>query len=257
MKLTFIIPAHGNSEYLEECIHSLKNQTIKCEIIITTACINNWLRDLAGRHSIPIIVNESGGTIANDWNFALGLHTSTDIKVLAHQDDIYLPEYAFSVISFFKENIGAQYLFTGLSELSEKKISSTNLRIFIKKILLFLSFYGRDTISSRNDYWRLLAFGCPVPCPAVAYRASLAESIKFSNQYKVNLDWDAWSRLGIASVICGYIPKQLVVHRIHDESETKKAIASSVRFNEDRMLFARYWPRWLLPILSIMYSFGY
>lgn len=257
MNLTFIIPVHDKSIYLEDCIESLKNQTINCEIIICTAIMSDWLVNIANHYSIPIILNNNGGSIAKDWNFAIQHKTSTDIKVLAHQDDIYLPEYAFSVINFFKKNIAANFLFTGLSELDGDKISTINLRIFIKKILLTMSFIGRETISKRGDYWRLLAFGCPVPCPTVAYRASLADSFLFSDKYRVNLDWDAWSRLANKGVTCGYIPKQLVIHRIHEGSETKKAISSSVRFNEDRILFSRYWPKWILPILLSIYVLGY
>jgi glycosyltransferase involved in cell wall biosynthesis len=256
MNLTFVIPAFGNSKYLVDCINSLKKQTIPCEIVITTSSCSQWLRDLARINEINLVEHEKGGAIAKDWNFALGF-PKAEIVVLAHQDDIYHPCYAFEVINFFKINSNTGFLFTDASEMLNDQVIKLNVRIFVKKMLVTFGFLWKRGIGKPTDFWRLLSFGCPIPCPSVAYRPTFLKHFSFSDNFIVNLDWDAWSRLGKSGVICGYIPKQLVIHRLHDESETKKAIASSIRFNEDRALFLRYWPKWALPVLLSLYRLGY
>ena len=44
---TFVICAYKESPYLEECIKSLKKQTLKSEIIISTSTPNDLIKKLA------------------------------------------------------------------------------------------------------------------------------------------------------------------------------------------------------------------
>ena len=44
-KHTFVICAYKESAYLEECILSLKQQTVKSNIIMITSTPNNYIRD--------------------------------------------------------------------------------------------------------------------------------------------------------------------------------------------------------------------
>ena len=44
---TFAICAYKESQYLEECIQSLKKQTVKSNIIMCTSTPNDYIKDLA------------------------------------------------------------------------------------------------------------------------------------------------------------------------------------------------------------------
>ena len=44
---TFAICAYKESPYLEECIKSLKNQTIKSNILIATSTPNDYIKGIA------------------------------------------------------------------------------------------------------------------------------------------------------------------------------------------------------------------
>lgn len=87
MKHTFVICAYKESVFLEERILSLKKQTVRSNIFITTSIPNKYIGDIADKHGIDIIVDHGQGGITHDWNF--GLSKVTRYATVAHQDDIY------------------------------------------------------------------------------------------------------------------------------------------------------------------------
>jgi glycosyltransferase involved in cell wall biosynthesis len=94
---SFAIPAYKDSIYLEECIKSILNQTIKSEIIICTSTPTKQSKLLADKYGIPYFINDSGlKGIANDWNFVL-TKANTRFVTIAHQDDIYELGFAEAV----------------------------------------------------------------------------------------------------------------------------------------------------------------
>lgn len=55
---TFVVCAYGESIYLEECIKSVMNQTVKSQVIMTTSTVNSYIRFLAEKYGIRLIVNK-------------------------------------------------------------------------------------------------------------------------------------------------------------------------------------------------------
>ena len=51
---TFVICAYQESEYLEECIRSLKNQTVRSKILLATSTPNPMIEGLAEKYHIPV-----------------------------------------------------------------------------------------------------------------------------------------------------------------------------------------------------------
>ena len=93
MDHTFVICAYKESPFLEECIQSLLCQTIKSHILISTSTPNSYLDAVSKKYQIPIYVNDIAGGIAEDWNFGMN-KAETPFVTIAHQDDIYEPQYA-------------------------------------------------------------------------------------------------------------------------------------------------------------------
>ena len=60
---TFAVCAYKESPYLEECIKSLKNQTIKSNILIATSTPNDYIKGIADKYAIPYYINEGEGGI--------------------------------------------------------------------------------------------------------------------------------------------------------------------------------------------------
>ena len=55
---TFAICAYKESPYLEECITSLMEQTVKSEIFIATSTPNKYIDDIAAKYNLKVYVNE-------------------------------------------------------------------------------------------------------------------------------------------------------------------------------------------------------
>ena len=90
---TFVICAYGESPYLEACIRSLRTQTARSRIVMSTSTPNDQIRRLSEIYNIKLYVNQNPETgIAADWDYALTC-AGTPLATLAHQDDIYLPLY--------------------------------------------------------------------------------------------------------------------------------------------------------------------
>src|SRR5689334_12586358 len=92
---SFAVMAYKDSPYLPDCLDSLKNQTVESRIYITTSTPSPYIDAVAKQYGVQVFVTGSTKGIAHDWNFSLKC-TKTKYVTLAHQDDIYLPEYAKS-----------------------------------------------------------------------------------------------------------------------------------------------------------------
>jgi len=254
--LIFVIPAYRKSPFIEDCLQSLTSQTHSCEIRIATSTPSSWLDEIAISYGAQVFTNPNSDGIAGDWNFALSCGGS-NLITLAHQDDIYLANYAEQVVNYFSSNPDSAIAFTDLGEIINHQRVNLNLRVFVKKLLLFWGFFFSNTIASPGSYRRLLSFGCPIPCPAVTFNRHEIGDFRFSTDYQVNLDWMAWTDLSKKNVKMGYVRGAQVLHRIHTEAETQKAVASRQREREDIALFSQYWPKSVVHIIMYFYRLGY
>ena len=134
-KHNFVICAYKESPYLEECIRSLKNQTIQSPIKMVTSTPCVYIKTLAEKYNLPLYVNEGEGGIAQDWNFAMSQCDAKYITI-AHQDDIYEPAYAEKIIGRLDQAERPLIAFSGYGELRNgQKIWASPL-INIKKTML-------------------------------------------------------------------------------------------------------------------------
>ncbi len=164
---TFAICAYKESPYLEECILSLKNQTVKSNIIMATSTPNEWIQGLAEKYEIPLYINTGEGGIAQDWNFAYR-QAKTDYVTIAHQDDIYEPNYLKMIFGELKKGKDPIVVFTDYGELRDGEKVQKSTLLTIKRILLLpMRVQGFQNV---RFFKRLfLRFGNPVCCPATTY----------------------------------------------------------------------------------------
>lgn len=252
---TAVIMAYGESPYLEECICSLKQQSLKSRMYIATSTPSLFLSRVAEKHHIPILINTHANGIAEDWSFAYN-NCETRYLTLVHQDDVYLPGYTESCLTAAKkQGDEALIVFTDYSESFGDKVISLNLNFFVKKILLS-AFLFRKSINSYLAKKSILYFGNPIPCPSVMYNRGRIGHFEFSREFCCNMDWDAWLRLsGRKGSFC-YVKKIRMVHRIHSAAQTFRQIRTSARKEEDRKIFRKLWPGPIAEILSKLYYFG-
>ena len=253
---TFVICAYKESPYLEQCILSLQNQTLKTKIIIATSTPNTFIQRLADKYQIPVYRNEAGiqhgSNIADDWNFALS-KVSTPLATIAHQDDVYKETYAESVIKAICRCSHPLLAFSDYSELRNDQEEIENKLLHVKRILL--------TPLRNPRHWksvflrrRVLSFGSPICCPAVTYILPNLTRPIFSKGFKSDLDWEAWEKLSRLPGEFAFINEILMSHRIHEGSTTTEVINSEGRGGEDLKMFRKFWPDWIAVKIEKKYQ---
>jgi glycosyltransferase involved in cell wall biosynthesis len=254
---SFAVMAYKDSPYLTGCLDSLKNQTVKSDIFIATSTPSQYIDNTAKKYGLKVFITEPGKGIAHDWNFSLD-SAKTKYVTLAHQDDIYVSNYTELCLKASEKFTDTLICFTGYSELiNDERERSSTLMLNVKKFLNFIFMPFKKNIKSKA--WKKFSqsFGTPIPCPTVMFNRENLPGFKFSEKYKVSLDWDAWLRMSSMKGRFIYIPKLLVKHRIHLGSATTEGIKANVRQTEDFEIYCRIWPRFIARILSGFYAGSY
>ena len=256
MEHAFAIPVYGEAIHLEFCIESILHQTLKSTIVLGTSTPSESLRRLATRYGLEVLVNSDRSDIATDWNFVLD-RSATPLVTIAHQDDIYHPDYLKTITGLAGSDPDCLMAFTDYEEVTDQGDRPDTLNLKVKRQLCRRAFRGQRAISTRRAKRRLLSLGNPVCCPSVVINRTSIPDFRFSRHYKTNLDWDAWLRLADMPGAFLYCPDKLVAKRIHQGSETSVTIANRTRQREDREMFERLWPKPVAAMISSFYSLGY
>jgi glycosyltransferase involved in cell wall biosynthesis len=249
---TFVIPVYKQSQYLEQCIQSLLNQTVKSTIILTTSTPTDFSKQIAEKYNFPYFVNDNGG-IANDWNFALS-KALTPWATIAHQDDIYEPDFTDELLR--AANSDTLIAFTDYEDLVNGEPRKSNLNSFVKKVLLF-PFALKKTIKSTPLKKSVLIFGDPICCPSVSFNLDALGGFRFSKEFTVALDWYAWYEIAAKKGAFCFINKKLIKHRIHAESETTLKLSEGKRRQEELQMFNIIWGNKIARVFSWIYTLGY
>jgi glycosyltransferase involved in cell wall biosynthesis len=253
----FIIPAYKDSPYLETCVLSLINQTVKSEIVLTTSTPSPFIEGLAKKYDLKYCITDKPSSIAGDWNFALSQATAKWVT-LAHQDDIYNPLYTESILNEFHQRGNENILiaFTNYEDLVNHETRKSSLNAFIKSALLWPFFFSKRI---NNTFFKksILLFGDPICCPTVTINLAARPTFRFSKAYSCALDWLAWIELAKQKGSFIYINKKLVQHRIHLESETTNQINNGKRRAEEQQLFEMMWGKPMAKFISKIYAIGH
>lgn len=254
---SFVVPAYGESPHLGSCLASLRSQTRPSPIIVSTSTPYPGLEALVESAGATLSVHAPSAGIGRDWNAALAC-VRTPWVTLAHQDDVYLPSFTERTLGYVTRHPDAVLVATGYAESVESsgKVRSVSPMLLVKRMLVELAFLGRDCVASRSAKLRLLAFGCPIACPSVTLRLD-GTALRFREDLKVDLDWEAWLRLATAPGAFAYDRSIQMLHRIHADSETSAGVRAGVRASEDRMMFESLWPTPVARALARLYSLSY
>lgn len=249
---TFCVCAYKESPYLEACLQSLKQQSIQSRILIATSTPNAYINGIAEKYNVPVFINEGEKGIGGDWNYALSC-SDTPLVTIAHQDDIYCPRYTEQMIKRLQSCKTPILYFCGYGEIRDGLIITDNKLLKIKKWMLLPL---RPTFMQKSIFVRrvILSFGNPICCPSVTYIKSKMDHKAFDTHFACDLDWDRWERSSKQKGAFVYHPDVLVLHRIHQDSETSNLIVNNIRSNEDFEMFRRFWPRRIAILLSKLYG---
>lgn len=245
---TFVVCAYKESPYLEDCIKSVLNQKVKSNVIMSTSTPNEYIKNMAEKYNIDLYVNNGEKGIGQDWNFGIS-NVKTDYVTIAHQDDIYKENYLEEIVNNINKGIDFVIAFTDYRELKNGQEIPLTRNLKIKKVLLFPL---RKFRKSRFVRRRILSLGAAICCPSVTINTKIAGKTPYKTELKCDLDWDTWDKMTQYDANFLYIPKELMQHRIHEESETSNLIENNVRLEEDLLMLKRYWPS---PIAKFIMKF--
>ncbi len=248
---TYVICAYKVSEYLEECILSLKNQNVLSTIIMETSTPNEHIDMLAKKYNIPLYINPNGG-ITQDWNFGLS-KVKTRYATIAHQDDVYESAYGEKIIKAFESTSKSLIAFSDYGEIRDgKKVCDTQM-LNIKRIMLFpLKF--KIFKGSKFVRRRILSIGDPISCPAVSFNLERLERPIFKDGFRSCEDWEAWEKISRLDGDFLFVPEPLMYHRIHEESATTAIIQDNARVEENYIMFCKFWPKPIAKLINKFYT---
>ena len=112
---TFVVLAYKESIYLEECIKSVMNQSYKSEVLIATTTDNKYIRDLAKKYKLEVVVGKHTN-IGGDFDFAVNCG-KTPLVTVAHQDDLYDYDYANVIVDEYQKYSDRTIIFTDYYEI--------------------------------------------------------------------------------------------------------------------------------------------
>lgn len=251
-KHTFAICAYKGSEYLEECIKSLVNQEVSSNIILATSTPNDFIKGLCDKYGIEMYVNTGDSGITQDWNFAYA-QADAEYVTIAHQDDVYAKTYTKHLLEHLESVKKPVLFFSDYGELRDGKKVFQNKLLKIKRIMLFpLRF--KCLWNSKFVRRRILSLGSPICCPSATFVKENCPEVVFHHGFRADEDWEAWEYLSKCKGAFVYCKKPLVLHRIHEGSETSKILEDNARTEEDYVMFCKFWPKPIAKILTKIYG---
>lgn len=257
---SFIILAYQESPYLEACVQSLLQQTVPSQIILVTATPNAFIEEVAARHQLPLIINRQPSGLASDWNFALR-QARTEYVTLAHQDDIYLPDYSAQMLNGLSDHPDFLIKFCNYQEIYHGRtaisVRTWTLNLLIKRLLVWLNFRHSSAMAGTAAKMSLLRFGSPIACPSILYHTNRLGDFAFSQEFQINADWMAWIDLAHRPGAFLKTERVLMQHRIHADSATTRGLRQQIRQREDLLCFAKLWPQPLVKLLYKLYTISY
>lgn len=249
---TFAICAYKESPYLDECVLSLEKQTKSSNIIMVTSTPNDYIQSICQKHDIPLYINTGEPGIVQDWNFAYEM-ADTKYVTIAHQDDLYFPEYAAEIMKNIREIDRPLIAFCDYGEVRDGQVVESNRLLKVKRMMLF-PLKNSNCQKSKFVRRRILSFGCPICCPSVTFVKENLPQTVFEKGYRSDEDWQAWEKISKCKGSFVYVDKILMGHRIHEESETSIILGDNARSKEDFEMFCKFWPRVIAKILTKWYS---
>lgn len=252
---TFAVCAYKDSPYLEECIKSLKRQSVPTNIILCTSTPSKYLRGMAELFSIPLYVREGDSDIQADWNFACE-KAGTRLVTIAHQDDCYHRDYVKWVQETWEKYPDTTVFTTDCTIVKNETVTKPGLVQYVKMVLR-LPLRMKKLADRTWVKKAALRFGNPIICPSCTYdKEALGEPL-FDSEYKFALDWDTMWKFAErpGRFIC--VERPLIRYRIHEEATTKACIKDHRRAKEETEMYRKIWPEPMVKVLMFFYKRAY
>ena len=255
---TFVVCAYKDSPYLEKCIRSVLGQKLHSDAILCTSTPSDYISSIADKYNIPVYVRDGKSDIRDDWNYAYNKAVTKWVTV-AHQDDIYANTYTSYLWKKINSSDGKGIIFFTdyypLKNNGEKGIRR-DVNSTIRRLLrtpMKISYLSSSVFFKKA----ILALGNTICCPTVTYNKEMLGDNIFSSNLKFDIDWDTFLKLAVKDGRFLYIDRPLVLYRIHDGATSKEFIDNNNRIIEDREMFGKFYPPFVVDGLMHLYKLAY
>ena len=236
---SFVILAYNESDDLEECIKSIKKQSVKSNVLIATSTKNDYIVELASQYGLGVMVNEEKSNKGNDYNFALEA-VNTDLVTIVHQDDLYDRNYAKEIINFYKKNKDVSILFTDYYEIVGDKKLKKSKELFKKRFFIWPLKYR--FFNKRKYFKRLsLKYHKAICTSSVTFVKKNIPRNLFPTDLIYNNDWSGLEKLSLDDKRFVLVPKKLVGYR---KDDIKKR--NDIQLKEDILMYKKFWNNYLV-----------
>ena len=209
-EIMFVICAYKEVHYLEKCVESLLNQTIKCRIIISTSTPNEYIKSVADKYNIPLRINPEKKGNFSDFCFAYS-QADTKYVTLCHQDDEYLPKFAETMLYYMKKEKRPIIAFSNYYDMNNGNIIKGSKLLNVKRkmnCLLSLKLFKKSKFIRR----RILSIGNPICAPTVTYNKDVVERPVEDCPLPTCHDWYSWIELAELNRVI-YICKRTITSK--------------------------------------------
>ena len=251
-EIMFVICAYKEIYFLEDCVKSLLNQTIKCKIIISTSTPNDFIKGIAKKYNIPLRINTEGSGNFSDFFFAYK-QAETKYVTLCHQDDEYLPDFAETMLKYLKGEKRPIIAFSDYYDKKNQKIIKSSSLLKTKRKMNYLMSLKifRNSKFIRN---RILSLGNPICAPTVTYNKDIVEKPMEDCPLPTCHDWYSWIELAKLKGAFIYIRKPLILRRIHENSTMTEVIENKDKYISDLEIYKKFWPEPIAKAILKIYA---
>ncbi len=236
--LTFAIPCFNGAAHLRPLLESLLAQTrVDCHLLLVDDGSTDDSLALARRvvgTRLEVVQNNSSLGIPGNWNRCIE-HARTEFICLAHQDDVYAPDFASSMLAALATNPRAAAAHCRMRTIDARGEPLRSAQERYKQRF----WRALPAVESSAQSLQRLFAGNFVGCPTLVYRAcAVAEIGAFDAQYRFAPDWEWLLRALSKDWQLVAVPRDLVAYRRHPEQATQRAVASLQRYREEHALLA-------------------
>lgn len=235
LSLTFAIPCRDGARHLPALLRSLLGQTVACRLLLVDDASTDrsvaLAREVAGDR-LQVVQNPDPLGIPGNWNRAAAL-VDTEYFCLAHQDDVYAPDFAAALSATLAAAPGAAAAHCPAVAIDDEGARRRSLAERYKARI----WRRLPAVESPAEAFPRLFAGNYVSCPSLVYRRSAFLAIgAFDQHFRFAPDWEWLLRATAKGWQLATVARPLVSYRRHREQATRAAASTLKRYREEHAL---------------------
>ena len=224
-RLTIVVPVWNGARHLREALESLRGNRIVC---VDDASTDDSI-DVARAAGAEVVRNDHHLGLAENWNRCVEL-VATPFFVIAHQDDVYEPDFARTMLALLDAHPRAFIAHCKTTAIDDtgRAISTPAARY-------------KESLWPRHDPYeeggeaalRRLARGNFIVAPSVVFRTEAVRAIGGFSPLDFVPDWEYWLRGVLAGWTIAGTQRRLVRFRRHAATATRALERTLDRYREE------------------------